>query len=1084
MAATDCSGGNGNGNGEVGVSGGAGAIAVVYNSGLNNGGGGIYNNSNSFQSVTANNCSGGNELNFGNGNGYAGGGSGGIAVVYNSNSRSSRGGISNNSNSFHSVTANNCSGGNGNGNGLFGGGSGGIAVVYNSNSYSSGSGSIYNNINHFQSVAANNCSGGNENGNSGDDFGGGGAGVIAVVYNSDSGSIYNNINRFKSVTANNCSGGNENGNSGGGVYGGNGGNGGGAGAIAVVYNNGHGSSSINNNSNSFKSVTANSCSGGNGNGADSDKAGGGAGAIAVVYNGHGSSRISNNINGFKSVIANNCSGGNANGDADNNGAGGIAVVYNGVSSISNNSNSFQSVTTTNCSGGNGNGNMLVGKTGGIAVVYNSNNYNSNMGSSSISNNSNSFHSVNATNCSGGNGNGNGEVGVGAIAVFYNSGSSGSSSISNNSNSFQSVTATNCSGNGFYGGGAGGIAVVYASYGNSARSSISNNSNSFQRVTATNCSGGNGNGNEHGNNGVGGGGAGVIAVVYNSYSSGSSGSGSGSIYNNINRFQSVAANNCSGGNGGGGHYGGAGVIAVVYNSYIGGSSSISNNSNSFQSVTANNCVGGNAESDPAWTVGTGGIALIYGSHGSDNSATFLGTRISHCVGGDSGQGAGGLLVTSTGMQQRYFILVQDSAIESNTGGAVSSRNGIGVAGGARIYLSSNLSLLLIKDTSISRNRLICSSPTCIAGGLAVSGVNTSIISSNFDDNKSPSQAGALESTSHVSLDNTSFANNTALVFGTARLDLVRATNSTAFQFPDLELALQASFEGGSQYAIRCPAGTMVQRMGDIKWRCVSCPEGTYNLIEGTWVDGEQIVSCKRCPSQDTTEVICSGGTSVTSQPGFFLHMQPRTGTTIQVSRCPNPAACLGGGSHRTYHSALKGTQARSVPSVMLVGAPLKWSRSFASPAQTLAWLSLWHCCSQLVYTYPWRTHLQLPVVRRLHQPNNYLRCSRCSSCTLQCWKLLKTRRGHGRAQCSMQCTSQQLPQDQRVISIFGARLAGTLSKNSSFSSLHLQLGHCWFQAAATWDASLGSHHLEIWRALWEPWRFSVFTHFCPRHWPTS
>ena len=138
----------------------------------------------------------------------------------------------------------------------------------------------------------------------------------------------------------------------------------------------------------------------------------------------------------------------------------------------------------------------------------------------------------------------------------------------------------------------------------------------------------------------------------------------------------------------------------------------------------------------------------------------------------------------------------------------ARNGIGVAGGARIYLSSDSSFLRIKGTNISRNRLSCSSSTCIAGGLAVSGVNTNIFSSNFQDNKSPSQAGALESTSHVSLDNTSFANNTALVFGTARLNSVRATNSTTFQFPHLELALQAEFEGDSQYEIKCSAGAML------------------------------------------------------------------------------------------------------------------------------------------------------------------------------------------------------------------------------------------------------------------------------------
>ena len=130
-----------------------------------------------------------------------------------------------------------------------------------------------------------------------------------------------------------------------------------------------------------------------------------------------------------------------------------------------------------------------------------------------------------------------------------------------------------------------------------------------------------------------------------------------------------------------------------------------------------------------------------------------------------------------------------------------RNGIGVAGGARIYLSSNSSSLLIKGTNISRNRLSCSSPTCISGGLAVYGANTS---SSFDANTSPSQAGALESTSHVSLDNASFANNASLVFGTARLDSVRATNSTTFQFLDLELALQAALEGGSRYTIKCPA----------------------------------------------------------------------------------------------------------------------------------------------------------------------------------------------------------------------------------------------------------------------------------------
>ena len=86
--------------------------------------------------------------------------------------------------------------------------------------------------------------------------------------------------------------------------------------------------------------------------------------------------------------------------------------------------------------------------------------------------------------------------------------------------------------------------------------------------------------------------------------------------------------------------------------------------------------------------------------------------------------------------------------------------------------------------------------CFAGAVALDGVKSQFEGVQFENNTSPSQAGALSSTFHTDLVDTHFKNNSALIYGTAKLLSVEAVN-TSFSFPDDTVALQAQFGNGSR-----------------------------------------------------------------------------------------------------------------------------------------------------------------------------------------------------------------------------------------------------------------------------------------------
>eukprot|EP00656_Telonema_subtile_P033297 TRINITY_DN3680_c0_g1_i3.p1 TRINITY_DN3680_c0_g1~~TRINITY_DN3680_c0_g1_i3.p1 ORF type:complete len:1199 (+),score=280.13 TRINITY_DN3680_c0_g1_i3:65-3661(+) len=615
---------------------------------------------------------------------------------------------------------------------------------------------------------------------------------------------------------------------------------------------------------------------------------------------------SGNSHSFESVWATNCAGGS---DTQSSGSGGVSVSYKSTAANTNNSHAFTDVHLRECVGGS---NTVAGGAGGINVGYRStagnNAYNSHAfqnvsvtqseggsdtqtggaGGISISEraastnrfNSHSFDTVTITQCEGGsNSQAGGAGGLAVTSVGIGGGNS------NNSHAFDTVLVAFCEGgSNSQSSGAGGIAINAVNFGGNNNF----NSHSFETVTVTNCTGG-----SHTRSA----GAGGISV-----SSRSTGANSYNVYG----FASVAVANCTGGIST--QSGGAGGVSVAYRS----EGANSRNVHTFSDVSVVNCTGGSsalagggASNNATLTSanascarkqpggGSGGIGFSYSnskSHNSHNSHSFVDLLLEGCVGGDFSQGAGGLglyMLPAEGEtldSTSNTVHIENTTIRANVGGsAVSpkSRMGLGVAGGARVYFAnSQLCTVSLVRTSFVANRLAagCLESSCVAGGMAVFGANTSAVSSVFENNTSPVQAGALEATSHVQLTDSVFFNNQALVFGTARLQSVSATNSTLY-FANDPRALSAEFETGSTFTIVCVQGNRVDAIRRrSQWQCKSCPKNSYSLAAATSVNGANGAACNKCPTTNTRRVTCSGGASVSSQRGFFVHRVRRRAIT--------------------------------------------------------------------------------------------------------------------------------------------------------------------------------------------------------------
>ena len=241
--------------------------------------------------------------------------------------------------------------------------------------------------------------------------------------------------------------------------------------------------------------------------------------------------------------------------------------------------------------------------------------------------------------------------------------------------------------------------------------------------------------------------------------------------------------------------------------------------------------------------------------------------------------------------------------------------LGVAGAVRIYSQSAVSGVALVDKTagatralfdncvFEQNELVCVEYSCLAGAVGLFSTDSHFHKCRFESNRSPSLAGAIQSSGTVNSSDTEFINNAARVaFSAADVARLAVRNTTmtllsaAHGSSTIGLnvrALQSLSQRSNtpDLTIQCPVGTQVsdstgggQVGGQVggQYGCSACSNGYYNLHMAKW-SGRQITDCKACPSPDPAVMTCAGS-ELRSQPGYFAYVE--ASGEVSVAACPN------------------------------------------------------------------------------------------------------------------------------------------------------------------------------------------------------
>ena len=224
--------------------------------------------------------------------------------------------------------------------------------------------------------------------------------------------------------------------------------------------------------------------------------------------------------------------------------------------------------------------------------------------------------------------------------------------------------------------------------------------------------------------------------------------------------------------------------------------------------------------------------------------------------------------------------------------------LGVAGAVRIYSQSAVSGVALVDKTagatralfdncvFEQNELVCVEYSCLAGAVGLFSTDAHFHKCRFESNRSPSLAGAIQSSGTVNSSDTEFINNAARVaFSAADVARLAVRNTTmtllsaahgsstiGLNVRALQTLPSSRRSNAPNLTIQCPVGTHVSGStvgGQVggQYGCSACSNGYYNLHMAKW-SGRQITDCKACPSPDPAVMTCVGK-ELRSQPGYCL-----------------------------------------------------------------------------------------------------------------------------------------------------------------------------------------------------------------------